>query len=241
MKRLAISALTLSLSAISGNSLANLSKDNFYLKGSVGASWGKVHRLTLADGKYSNISTYFNTHDKSGSYGFALGYSNPIQNFPFDVELQTLHINRQTFKMGALYPTEDNYHDFNNLTISSNAILINIIHSWVWGSSYKPFLGAGAGLSFNKTAANFVSDTDLGYSGFWPAKTRANFAYDFLAGVSYRLNSQLDLSIIYQYFGLGKAATRDTVLTTEGLKTPSNFFAKQFSTNNIIFAITYKF
>jgi opacity protein-like surface antigen len=240
MQKFTFGVLTASLLAVACNGSANPTNNSFYLKGFMGAAFGKIQQLTLADGKYSHTPTYFNTHDKSALYGFTLGYTNLGLQLPINLELQAIHSNQQAFKMDALYPTEDNYHDVDTLNISSNAVLLNILYAWPLTERYKTFLGAGAGLSFNKTSGNFISDTDLGYSGFWPAKTRSNFAYDFTAGLSYQLNAKIELSIAYQYLDLGKAATRSVVLTTNGPQEPSNFFAKRYSNNNIIFAITYR-
>jgi opacity protein-like surface antigen len=238
MQKFIFGVVTTNLLAISCSSFAGSITDNFYIKGFLGAAFGEVHQLTLSDGKYSHIPSYFNTTDKSSVYGFALGYSSSI---PINLELQAIHTKQQTFKMGAFYPAEDDYHDFDNLNISSNAALLNIIYSWPLTEKFKPFLGAGAGLSFNKTSAEFFSDTDEGYAGNWAAKTRTNFAYDFTAGLSYQLSQKIDLSIAYQYLDLGKAATRDVVLTTtNGPQQPSNFFTKKFITNNIFLSITYK-
>lgn len=109
--------------------------------------------------------------------------------------------------------------------------------------NFTPFFGAGVGVAQNKVSGSFTSNYyhPDPWSGYWPSSTKTNFAYDFTAGVDYKVNEHVGVSLAYQYLAMGKLATGAKNYDIKGQWGDQTLSAGKFSSNNIMLGVSYKF
>jgi len=243
MNKLKAIGLVTTLSLIGCNSFAASALDGLYVKALGGIALGNASGLNSVEPPRENISIVssgIETTDQSSLFGAALGYMLP--NSPISLELQALRINQQEFKLSTLATSNSkSYHEFSNINVRSNVYLLNALYSLPTAGNFTPFFGAGIGVAQNKVAGNFVSDTTSSWSGYWTDRSKTNFAYDLTAGVNYQVNEHVGISLAYQYLALGKLNTNDTVYNHTGESGQETLSANQYSSNNLMLGLSYKF
>lgn len=96
--------------------------------------------------------------------------------------------------------------------------------SW---NGVTPYIGAGVGMAYNTMSGlsdngfNYVTLTDRGVGatagvsqttgypsgGYWTNKSKTNFAWALMAGLSYNVSSNLKLELGYRYMNLGSVSS----------------------------------
>lgn len=107
-------------------------------------------------------------------------------------------------------PNFFNYHY--QLDVSSNLLLVNARFDLINMNQFTPYLGIGAGLEqlvvsgYNEgPEPNVTARTSPDFR----RNTEYNFAYQFSAGLSYKLCPDTDLSFTYLYQHIGKVETEN--------------------------------
>ena len=89
-----------------------------------------------------------------------------------------------------------------------------------WGG-FTPFLGAGAGFSYN-TITNFTDVSVVNNSiAYGASSSKLNFAWALYAGMGYQVSPNLTIEAAYRYIDLGNAASGD-LITYTGTNTIDN-------------------
>jgi opacity protein-like surface antigen len=83
-------------------------------------------------------------------------------------------------------------------TYSNVPLLFNAKLQYPNQSPLTPYIGAGVGFSTAILNADFIEIGDVTLSG--GSQATVVFAYQAFAGLSYKLNEQMDLSVEYRYF-----------------------------------------
>ncbi len=242
MKKLSVAVLTGALLAATSSSFADVAPGKgFYVQALGGVAMGNASGLNSVETGSPSITSGVETTDNDALFGGAVGYAFP--NLPLRVELQALHINKQSFQASTYYtaPSENQYHEFDNLAVSSNVYLANVYYTWPLCSNFRPFIGAGAGVAQNKVSGTFFSDTQTGFAGSWKDSNHTNFAYDLTAGVGYQITPHVGVSLAYQYLSLGKATTGHTYYGNDGSSGPQTLSADKISLNNALLGVAYTF
>lgn len=87
--------------------------------------------------------------------------------------------------------------DFSDMGVDINLyqvpMLVNLSYTFPISPRFRPFVGVGAG------GVAATTTVDLGY---WDdCETVFAFAYQAFAGINYRVSDDMDIGIIYKYFG----------------------------------------
>lgn len=98
---------------------------------------------------------------------------------------------RNTLKSISFDGENDDLHGV-KVTAETYAVMGNVYYDFDMGCGWTPYLGAGAGWAQNRVKA---SSHDVEISG-----KDSGFAYQGIAGVSYRICPKTDLGLEYRYF-----------------------------------------
>ncbi len=87
--------------------------------------------------------------------------------------------------------------------VMAYTLMVNGFHFFENESVLTPYLGAGAGIASMRVSALAAGSTDRFRD------TDVGFAYQAIAGVSYRIGEQTDLALEYRYSGTSRASFTD--------------------------------
>ncbi len=110
---------------------------------------------------------------------------------------------------------------------STLAIMVNTFLDYPTQTAFTPYLGVGLGMAnvhYTRYSSNLTGDV--------LDDDDDAFAYQFLAGTSYQLTEQIDLTADYRYFEVDKVE----ITTEAGLSTKSDF-----QTHNLFVGMRYRF
>ena len=98
--------------------------------------------------------------------------------------------------------------------VQTNLVMANAYADLGNFNGWSPFIGAGAGMAFHKLSQiedyGTSSPGGLGpfpSAGFYPGKTKSNFAWAVMAGVSYDVAPNVKLEAGYRYLNMGKVTS----------------------------------
>ncbi len=87
--------------------------------------------------------------------------------------------------------------------VKAYTLMVNGFHFFENESALTPYIGAGAGIASMRVSALAAGSTDRFRD------TDVGFAYQAIAGVSYRIGERTDLALEYRYSGTSRASFTD--------------------------------
>lgn len=163
----------------------------WYLRGDVGYRFHRIGSIDAA-GMPVTDSTFDNTPVVGGGFGYKYQWFRT--DFTVDYGPQA-KFNASNPVVPALY----------SMKVDSAVGLANIyadLGSW---AGFTPYVGAGVGISYVRTAdytvSNLVPTTPI------PTREKWNFAWAAMFGVSFAITQQIALDVGYRYVRLGDAVS----------------------------------
>lgn len=192
---------------------------NWYLRGDIGFS--NQHVGSLFNALYDDVDSVTNLQkDFSAApfFGIGIGYQHS-DHLRFDLTGE--YRGGADFHGLDVVEDPDPYDDVYTGIKKEWTFLANAY--WDLGNvkGFKPFVGVGAGFSYN-TISNFtdvsVTNDSVAYGA---SASKLNFAWALYAGLGYQVNDRLTIEAAYRYIDLGNAASGDLV-TFDNINTIDN-------------------
>ncbi|MBW7983108.1 outer membrane protein [Enterobacillus tribolii] len=204
--------LSLLAALVASSSLA-FAADNtgFYAGAKMGISLEQQHGQSVNTG---NGTTGIPRDTKqAGNAGLVFGY-----NFMNDFNLPIRTELDYTYREGT-----DSYHNVSNLGTNHNrvrvqSVMVNNYYDIQTGTPFTPYVGVGIGYANVKLDQSLAGNTNSG--------SYDNFAWSVGTGVSYAINSHLDLDVGYKYLdaGKGKANGSEVKVGTHDFTAGVNYY-----------------
>jgi opacity protein-like surface antigen len=205
MKKILLTAAALAIISVPVTSMA--ADDSVYIKGSVGL--GMVMDSDV-DNMPEAAGTAKVTYDSGWLATFAVGYDFAG---PMRTEVEYLWQKNDVDTLSY----NNRYGNFQQGDFKTQAFMFNGYYDIATGSPWMPYFGAGIGwakLDLDTPALPLGDNDDV-------------FAYQFMGGIAYAINSQLTLDVQYRFMGTADA-------TIQGADYNMN-------SNDIIFGVAYSF
>ncbi len=197
---------------------ANAGQTHFYFRGDLGGTWTPDTELKEYFGSATPGSKV--KFDPGARFGVAAGYQ--LCDW-FAAEAQTgVMISSINTITGA---------DRVDAVFSNVPFLLNARVQWPSKCPFTPYIGGGAGLSVASLGVNRI---DLNGTEIDGSESDAVFAYQGFAGIRYRLNDSMGLSLEYHYF-----ATTEPSWGAENIS--GNIRFGRIETHAVTVAFEYKF
>jgi opacity protein-like surface antigen len=157
----------------------------FFIKADAGPAWTQDTDLEEFFGEdVSGADVEFETAMR---LGFTFGF---IVTSWFAVEAETGFVSGEIDSISGA-----NHVD---AWFSNVPLLINVRFQYPRDSFIRPYIGAGAGLSFSGLDADHI---DIGTTHMDGYEDDVVFAYQFFAGLRFRINERMGIGVEYHYFG----------------------------------------
>lgn len=165
----------------------------WYLRGDIGYRWNKVDDI-VHDGSFPVVSSELG---KSWLVGAGVGYKWEWLRADLTVDYGT----KAKFSGDSVVQA----HDF-RAKIDSVTGLVNVYGDLGTWAGFTPYIGLGAGLARLQTAGFNVAtfggaDSDTDSTGKW------NFAWAYMAGISYRVTGNYHVDLGYRHVNMGDVTT----------------------------------
>ncbi len=182
-------------------------------------------------GKLKNYEFYNNKKpNEAWVYGVGAGYI-INNNFRGDLTLTRM----QDFKFSKnINDAEGDVYSIQQ-KFSNTLLMLNGYFDIKKYNNFVPYVTIGLGTSYNEVGD--YRETKSGY--YTKSGTRASFAWDIGAGVSYHLSRNVVLDLNYKYYDLGKIQTSSIGSADHLCFTPA--IKAHFSTQVINFGVRYNF
>jgi len=183
--RFGLSALTLGALFALSVSTAHAQYKRFYVKGDVGGNW--THDIDLKEFFGESLTPGSKVKlNRGGRFGIAGGYH--VTDW-FSTELET----------GVFANSIDTITDASRVdAVFSNVPLLgNVRFECPRFDRVTPYFGGGAGASFPVIDVDRI---EIGSTSMEGSDADAVFAYQAFAGLRFRLNEHMGLSVEYHYF-----------------------------------------
>jgi opacity protein-like surface antigen len=163
----------------------------WYLRGDLGYRWNDLDGVNSTFGPDPVTSTIDNRFTVGGGGGYKAGW------FRADV---TMDYSPRTSYTGV---TPDY-----RMKVETFTTLANVYFDLGTWYGFTPYVGAGAGMSWNRTSDYFSN------AGFFPGlqgvnvdKAKWDFAWAAMGGVTFSLSPNLLMDVSYRYLNMGDAIT----------------------------------
>ena len=113
--------------------------------------------------------------------------------------------------------------------ITALAGMVNVYLDFRPGKSWRPYIGGGIGAANLDLDISGVAGTPVSFSD-----TDTVFAYQFMAGVEYKITPRLALGAEYRFFGTDDPNFEDTVPTPVS-------FESEYQSHNVLVRLRYYF
>jgi opacity protein-like surface antigen len=201
----------------------------WYIRGDVGVGHASLDRFESNLASSTPGFSYDESHlDDSAFVGAGIGYEfNSWIRFDVTGEYRTSQRFQaiESYNVGAFFtpPDASRASDTYNGSIQSAVFLANVYLQAGNFYGFTPYVGGGAGMSYNtvasltdvgagSTAAGGVGNGGLGFA---PSNSKASFAWAAMAGVSYDITPNVKLDIGYRYLDMGDAVSGTIVCTIQ--------------------------
>jgi opacity protein-like surface antigen len=164
-------------------------QSGWYLRGDLGYRWNEVDGASAVIGAQPTGTTIDDRFTVGGGAGYKSGW------FRMDA----------TLDWGPRASFASASPDY-RIKVETTTLLANMYLDLGTWSGITPYIGAGAGMSWNRTS-DYFSNTQLipGIAGL--KEQRWEFAWAAMGGMTYNLSPNLLLDVSYRYLNLGDAIT----------------------------------
>ncbi|WP_111893837.1 outer membrane protein [Acinetobacter sp. MB5] len=220
MKKLTLSAITLSCLTISISGHTATLAESAYVSAKVGVGIEDAHNKRYSNSEGTNIS------GKSGSqsvftgsiaYGFNLA---PVYNIPVRAELEYSYHDTADFNFSEVCTSCQ-------LSTKVQTVMLNGYYDFKNTSAFTPYISLGLGNASIKTTAH--------NDNFSKAKTTNDFAWSVGLGVGYTINPNFSIDLGYRYLDAGKSSWNNSETSVE-----ENIKARM-SSNDVTLGLRYSF
>lgn len=204
----------------------SIDQSGIYLRGDIGAGFmGNTKARyndplgTLATATVTYQQGDFN-HVPFGGLGVGYQFNNW---FRADVTGELRGSSKFGFKDSYVNTAPPGTIGTNTLTgkLQTSLVMANVYADLGNFNGWTPFVGAGAGMAFHKVSRiedyGTASPGGLGpfpSAGFYSGKSKSNFAWAVMAGVSYDVSPNVKLEAGYRYLNMGKVTSGAACTTT---------------------------
>jgi opacity protein-like surface antigen len=198
---------------------------NAYASGKIGWAW---ENITTIDNTSLFVPELLpaetSTSGNALSYGGSVGYRFNTFYVPIRLEVDYTNRNNTSYNPNPIYL---GHPDHLKSTLQSQDVLGNVIVDVPVVEMFGFFVGAGAGLGFNRTTNKLYSDGDV----FETNTDRNGFAWMATAGLSVLPLHWLAIDVSYRYNGLGAVRWTDTYaeLTSNNFSAQEVFLSFRFT------------
>ncbi|WP_392564061.1 porin family protein [Orbus wheelerorum] len=224
-------AIAITLGTISTVALAE--NTGFYVGGKLGASIMQSKDMQSHGHFYSTPTNYDYTLTKDKTkavfnLGVNAGYDfNVSYNIPVRAELDYTYrtdakINTSTYVFSSMDGNAGGDDEAENFKIRQSTLMANGYYDFYNSTAFTPYVGLGLGVSFVK----YKDEASI---------SKTKFAWSTMAGVSYKVMSNLTANVEYRYLDSGKIKKDDSDGTWV-----DNFSAK-LKTHDINIGLRYAF
>ncbi|WP_392551364.1 porin family protein [Orbus wheelerorum] len=198
-------AIAVTLGTISTVALAE--NTGFYVGGKLGASimqskdvQSHGNDVTGAGYDYDlygdKTKTVFNLGVNAG-YDFNVSYNIPVRA-ELDYTYRTdAKISTSDYIFSSMQGTAGGEYEHANFKIRQSTLMANGYYDFYNSTAFTPYVGLGLGVSFVK----YKDDVDM---------SKTKFAWSAMAGVSYKVMSNLTANVEYRYLDSGKIKGSDS-------------------------------
>lgn len=164
-------------------------QSGWYLRGDLGYRWNDLDGMSAVIGTQPSGTTIDDRFTVGGGAGYKSGW------FRMDATLDWA-------PRASVASVTPDYR----MKVETTTLLANFYLDLGTWSGFTPYVGAGAGMSWNRTS-DYMSNALLlpGLDGLKDA--RWDFAWAVMGGLSYHLSPNLLLDVSYRYLNLGDAVT----------------------------------
>ncbi|MGH6982579.1 MAG: outer membrane protein, partial [Stellaceae bacterium] len=184
----------------------------WYLRGDIGMTNQQVHKITnVLDGTATSVNTVQKGFDSSMLFGVGLGYQ---WNNWLRTDLTGEYRSNANFHGLQIVNSGGLFTDEYRASKSEWLFLANAyvdLGTW-W--NITPFIGAGAGMSYNRISNFLDVNTPNAGVAFAPDTGKWSFAWALHAGLAYRITDSLTMELAYRYLDLGDAQSGDIATFT---------------------------
>ncbi|MES2217240.1 MAG: SPOR domain-containing protein [Pseudomonadota bacterium] len=222
---------------------------NWYIAGNLGV-WAPIVSNTMRVNNGTGfpnpagLDSYSTNTRWGGSIGLGTGYrwQRDARWLPvYSVGLRYQHlfatnIGQQVTQFSTPEFTNYNY----TLNVASDVLLLATKLNLFQLGQILPFINAGVGISFNRVS-NYSETPLAGVTGRdtpgFANNSSHGFAYSIGAGLDWRVQSQLIMSLNYEFQGLGSINTRNGVDSWSAVHLHSG----TYQSNNVLLSMSYLF
>jgi len=222
---IAVALVTISTTALAENT-------GFYIGGKLGTSIMQSKGMHWQGSAYDGSGyDYSLTKDKTKTVfnmGINAGYDfNVSYNLPVRAELDYTYrsnakINTSTYFFSSIDGNSGGEYEDENFKISQSTLMVNGYYDFYTDTEFTPYVGAGLGASFVK----YKDEASI---------SKTQFAWSLMAGVSYKVLSNLTTNIEYRYLDSGKIKQNDN---DDGW---TNKFSAKLQSHDISVGLRYSF
>lgn len=178
----------------------------------------------------------------SMAYAVAVGYDFN-KHFSADLSFER----RGKYKNNYFYTDSDNEEIVSNTYITkikSTSIMANLYYNFDSYYNFTPYITIGGGVAKNKTDNTIIytNSDDFVSVGSLSKSEKNNFIYKVGLGTKYRIKSNIEIGIQYQFIDLGKFRTGNTITINQISNTSNqNTEYGRLKSNELLLTATYKF
>lgn len=231
----------------------------WYLRGDIGYKFYKAPKGSLSNpawgyGPNGHSGYQDDGHDQmlnekmlgAADFGIGVGYQfNDYlrSDLTLDYETPAKFTGTMWCQSGSVPPCDsrDDTGTYKNqsLKISAWSALANVYADLADLNGLKPYIGAGAGLSYLRTSSVSTEGFEGTDGSSMQGAGKWNFAWALMAGVSYPLSDQLSVDLGYRYLNLGDAKTSSVADTEYGRYEATRFDYKNVQAHEVRLGLRY--
>jgi len=232
--RAAGTALVVASAVLASGGVKAEGLSNTYARLDVGASMS-----SSANGDIFNGTGFGNDFGVSPTLDVGVGAVMPLSGFNLRGEFEVGY--RPSFNGDHSAPNTAGTTILSTQTSVKNwTTMINAYGDFNVGSAFSPYLGAGAGLGFNKLGLLTYAFNGT-TAATEPGASKTSFAWSAMAGIGYKLAAGVTLDFRYRFLDAGKVASTGAITLVNGATVTQPPVQSHLKTHELTMGVRYEF